>query len=119
MEYLGFWVTRNGVKPIDKNRVNKNMTPPTFLEEFCKFIGLLDYYPDMWSRRSHLTNIKVKCQWNGVKQKVFKQIEQIVSRNILLAYPDINEELKTHTDASNFQLGVVISKEFKWIVLYS
>ena len=50
---------------------------------------------------------------------MFKQIERIVSRNILLAYPDINEELKTHTDASNFQLGVVISKEFKWIVLYS
>ena len=29
MEYLGFWVTCDGVKPIDKNTSNKNMTPPT------------------------------------------------------------------------------------------
>ena len=29
MEYIGFWVTNDGVKPIDKNTSNKNMKPPT------------------------------------------------------------------------------------------
>ena len=29
MRYLGFWVTRDGVKPIDKNTSNKNTKPQT------------------------------------------------------------------------------------------
>ena len=28
IEYLGFWVTHDGLKPIDKNRSNKNMKTP-------------------------------------------------------------------------------------------
>ena len=29
MEYLGFWVTCDGVKPIDKNTSNKKTMPQT------------------------------------------------------------------------------------------
>ena len=53
MEYLGFWVTRDGVKNIDKNRSNKNMTPPTSQKEFYKVIGLVNYYRYMWTRCLH------------------------------------------------------------------
>ena len=39
MEYLGFWVTRDGVRPLDKNAEEIRI---------FKFIGVVKYYPDMW-----------------------------------------------------------------------
>ena len=30
------------------------MMPPSFRKEVCKFIDLLNYYRDMWERRSHI-----------------------------------------------------------------
>ena len=51
MEYLGFCVTRNGVRPLHKKiEAIKNMTPPTFQKGVRKCIGLVNYYPNMWER---------------------------------------------------------------------
>ena len=47
------------------------------------------------------------------------EIKWIVARNDLLAYPDFNEEFKIHTNASDFQLGVVINQNGKLITFYS
>ena len=43
-----------------------------------------------------------------VKQYAFEKIKRIVACDTLLTYPDFNETFKIHTDARNFQLGVVI-----------
>ena len=61
----------------------------------------------------------MKFKWTKIKKYSFEEIEQIVARNNLLAYPDFNEEFKIHTDASNFQLVLVISQYGKKIPLYS
>ena len=42
-----------------------------------------------------------------------------MDRNILLDYLDFIKELKTQTNASNFQLGAVIGQEGKTIAIYS
>ena len=70
MEYLVFWLTRDGVKPISKNiEVIKNIVPPTSQKELQKFIVVIKYYRDIWPRRSHtlapltkLTSIHRKCK---------------------------------------------------------
>ena len=51
MGYLGFWVTQDGVKPIN-NKIEAliNMKPPTFRKEVRNFTGVVNYYPDMWPR---------------------------------------------------------------------
>ena len=55
MEYLGFWVTRNGIQPINKKvEAIENITPPINTKNMRAFIGLVNYYRDMWPRRSHL-----------------------------------------------------------------
>ena len=79
----------------------------------------------MWPRRSHtlapltkLTPIKRKFKWTKVEQDVFDKIKRIVARNTLLNYPDFNENFKIHTNASAFQLGVVISQKVKPIAFY-
>ena len=44
MEYLGFWVTRDGVKPINKKtKAITNMAPPTTRKEVKKFTGVINY----------------------------------------------------------------------------
>ena len=48
MEHLGFWVTRDGIKPIYKNKSNKNMTPLTYQKVVHNFIGKVHYYCGMW-----------------------------------------------------------------------
>ena len=52
MEYLGFWVTRNGIRPVNRKvEAIVNMTPPNNIIQVHVFVGLVNYYMDMWSRR--------------------------------------------------------------------
>ena len=52
MEYLGFWVTRTGIQPINKKvEAIVNMNPPKNTKEECAFIGIVNYYRDMWAIR--------------------------------------------------------------------
>ena len=54
MEYLGFWVTSDRVRPINRKLESiTNTKLPTFRKEVQNFMGVIDYYRDMWSRRSH------------------------------------------------------------------
>ena len=43
----------------------------------------------------------------------FNKIKRIMARDTLLTYPDFNEAFKIHTDASTFQLGLLISQKGK------
>ena len=57
MEYLGFWVTWNGIQLIDKKVESIiDMIPEKNTKEMHTFIGIVNYYRyrDMWARRSHL-----------------------------------------------------------------
>ena len=126
MEYLGFWVPRNGAKPINRNiEAIKNMTLSNSRREGRKFIGVINYYRYMWPRRSHmlapltkLTSVKRKFKCTEVEQDDFDKIKRIVAHDNLLTYPDFNETFKINTDASAFQLGAVISQKVKPINLY-
>ena len=62
-----------------KNISKTNMTPPNSCKEFLRFVGLINYYINVWERHSHmlshLTELmfsKVKCKWAEVKKRAFK-----------------------------------------------
>ena len=127
MEYLYFWVTRGGVKPINRKiEAITNMAPPTSQKQVRNFIGVIKYYRNIWPSRSHmlapltkLTSIKINLKWTQVKQDAFKEIKRVVARDTLLTYLYFNETFKLCTDASAFQLGAVIIQEGKPIDFYS
>ena len=80
MEYMGFWVTRTGIRPINKKvEAIVNMTPPKNQKQVHSFIGLIKYYRDMWAKLSRLlqpltapTSNKENFKWTVVKKKGFK-----------------------------------------------
>jgi hypothetical protein len=55
IEYLGYWITRQGIQPM-RNKVEAilNIKAPKTRKELRQFIGIVNYYRDMWFRRSEL-----------------------------------------------------------------
>ena len=80
----------------------------------------------MWSRifctLVYLTEImsgNVKIKLTKVEQYLFVEIKRVVDRDVLLAYPNLNEDFNTHANARKLQLEVVIRKNDKPISFYS
>ena len=81
------------------------MKPPTSQTEVRKFIGVINYYCNMWTRQSHmlapltrLTYIKINFKWTNIEQDSFDRIKQIVARGTLFKYTYFNEAFKSHAD---------------------
>jgi hypothetical protein len=68
---------------------------------------------------SKLTSKTTAWHWTDVKQKAFDMMKCIILRETLLVYPDFNKPFIIHTDASQSQLGAVISQDNKPIAFYS
>ncbi len=51
IEYLGYILTRDGIKP-QSNKVQAKLTiqPPTNVKELRHLLGMVQYYRDLWAR---------------------------------------------------------------------
>jgi len=99
---------------------------PKTQKELRSFIGVANYYRDMWVRRSHvlaplaaLTSKTTKWKWEPQQQKAFAMAKRIIAKETLLAYPNFNKPFQIYTDASHYQLGAVVSQDGKPIAFYS
>ena len=96
------------------------MATPKNRKALRSFIGMINYYRDMWKKRSELlapltslTSNECKWDWTDKHQKASEAIKNVISRKTLLSYPDFNQPFDIHTDASDLQLGAVISQNKK------
>ena len=127
LEYLGYWITRHGVQPIPKKvEAIQNIKYPKTRRELRKFIGMINFYRDMWIRRSELLapltklcSKNVKWQWTEEHAAAFDKVKKVISKDVLLSYPDFSKPFDIHTDASHHQLGAVISQNGHPIAFYS
>ena len=127
LEYLGYWITQDGVKPLSKKvEAITNLAAPKTRKQVRSFIGLVNHYRDMWGKRSEilapltaLTSIKVKWKWTDLEQNAFDTMKRIMARETILAYPNFDKPFEIHTDASAYQLGAIISQDGKPIAFYS
>eukprot|EP00957_Ditylum_brightwellii_P089887 6845432-Ditylum_brightwellii.AAC.1 len=127
LEYLGYWVIRQGIKPLQK-KVDAilKIAPPKTKKQLRSFIDMINYYHDMWHGSSEvlallalLMSNATPWKWMHVKQMAFDKAKQISSQEVLLAYPDFNIPFEIHTDASDIQLGAAISQWGMPIAFYS
>ena len=102
MGCLGFWLTHNGAKIINRKiEAITSIKPRNSEKEVKMFMGVINYYRNMWPRRSHtlapltkLTSIKRNFKYTQAEQDDFEKITRIVARDTLSTYPDFNEHLK-------------------------
>jgi hypothetical protein len=81
--------------------------PHTTRKQLRRFIGMVNYYRDMWPLRSQLlaplsslTSSKVKWKWTTEHQESFEKMEALIAKETLLTLPDFSKEFEIHTDAS-------------------
>ena len=127
LEYLGYKITCKGDKSVLKKiTAILEIKRPKTRKQLRSFIGMVNYYRDMWIRRSHLlaplsclTSKDTTWRWTDIEQKAFDDIKRVMAKETLLHYPDFNQPFEIHTDASARQLGAVISQNGKPIAFYS
>ena len=127
LEYLGYQLTRDGIQPQPKKvEAIVRLKPPKNVKQLRHFLGMVNYYRDMWRRRSHLLapmsallSPKTKWNWTDECQESFEEMKQVMSQETLLAFPDFDKTFHIYTDASDYQLGGVIMQEGKPLAFYS
>ena len=96
------------------------LQPPKTVRQLRTFLGMVNFYRDMWRRRSHIlapltklvgANPKNKFQWGPEQQTAFDEIKKAMSNETLLSFPDFTKEFHVYADASDYQLGAVIMQE--------
>ena len=71
----------------------------------------------MWPRWSHVLVSFTEAK-NDALESSFKEIKSMVSAETLRSYPDWKLPFTVHTDASDKQLGAVISHNYKQIYFF-
>ena len=140
-EYLGYILTRDGIKP-QSNKIEAILAihPPTNVKELRRFLGMVQYYRDMWMRRSDMlapltdlvgecgqtkTTIKAKgtkkasWHWDEIHQKAFDLVKTTIARDVVLAYPDYSEKFEIYADASQSQIGSVVTQNNRPLAFFS
>jgi hypothetical protein len=127
LEYLGYWLTRKGIQPQPKKvEAVQRILAPKNKKQLRHFLGMVNFYRDMWRRRSHLlaplTDLVSKLKpfkWGELERRSFEEIKRVISKETLLTFPDFSKEFHVYTDASKIQLGAVIMQEGKPLAFYS
>ena len=88
---------------------------PTKVRDLHRFLGIFDYYRDMWCKSAHtladlkqLCLIKVEFKWTDVENNAYISVNKIVGRDVPAYYPKFTEIFIICTDTSKTQLGGVI-----------
>ncbi len=99
------------------------------VKELRHFLGLVQYYRDMWARRSEilapLTDLVGECRemkttkknktknkplwWDPIHQQAFDNVKAAIAKETVLAYLDFLKPFEIYMNASATQLGAVIA----------
>jgi hypothetical protein len=129
VEYLGFLLTSSGIRPQPKKvAAMERMQAPKNPKQLKQFLGMVNFYRDVWPRRSHilaplnkLTGIKSKTKWywGEDEQRAFTEAKQMLTKEALLAFPDFSQPFHLYTDASDRQLGATVVQLGKPLGFYT
>jgi hypothetical protein len=140
IEYIGYILARGGIKPQQKKvQAILAINPPNNVKELRKFLGMVQYYRDMWAKRSEmlapLSDLVGECgetkttrknkvkkrpwHWDSIHQTAFDNVKTTVAKEVVLAYPDFSKQFEIYIDASTKQLGAVITQDNRPIAFFS
>ncbi len=139
-EYLGYILTRGGIKPQPKTvQAILAFNPPSEVKELQGLLDMVQYCRDMWAKRSvvlaSLTDLVGECgetkatkksstrkkpwKWESIHQQAFDNVKATIAKEVVKAYPDFTKPFEIYTDASTTQLGEVITQGNRPTVFFS
>ncbi len=104
-EYLGYILTRGWIKPQPKKvQAILVLNPPSNVKELWQFLGMVQYYRDMWQKRSEmlapLTDLVGECRetkttkknktkmkpwrWESMHQQAFDNVKATITKEVVL-----------------------------------
>ena len=90
------------------------------------FEGMIIYYKSLWPSRSikmapltEMTGKGKKFKWTQQHALAFQQVRDMVAQDTMLVHPNFSKPFIVHTDASNLQIGGVVSQEGKPLGYFS
>ena len=119
INYLGFTLTRKGVKPNDaKVKAVKEFPKPRSAKEVKSVFGLVNFYRRYFKdlgivaqpltelmRKDKATGNTVKFVWTAKCDEAFEEIMTKLTTTSILQPPDLNKEFFLWTDASQVGFG--------------
>ncbi len=131
-EFLGYILTRGGVKPqLKKVQAILMINLPNNVKELQRFLGMVQYYRDMWTKRSEilasLTDLvgkkngtkKKLWRWESIHQQAFENVKATITKEVVLAYQDFTKPFEIYTDVFTMRLGAVITQGNTPIMIFS
>jgi hypothetical protein len=87
---------KNGIQPSQKKvGAILQIKPSTTRKQLRRFIGMVNFYHDMWPQRLHLlvplsslTSVKVKWKRTTEHQKAFDKMKVLTAKETLLTFQD-------------------------------
>jgi hypothetical protein len=115
-------LTLTSLKPWKKKvEAILKMDAPSNLKQLRGFIGMVNYYCNMWPHRAQILapltekmgapkkgTKQPKFVWTKAMQAAFKQMKALMAADALCAYPNHNFPFDFFTDALVYQLGACI-----------
>jgi hypothetical protein len=117
-------LSTDGIKPQpEKVQAILALTPPQNVKQLRRFLGMVQYYRDIWARRSEilapLTNLVGECghtkvtranktkkkpwHWDNIHQQAFDTVKATIAHDVTLAYPDYSQGFEIYTE---FQISI-------------
>ena len=99
--YLGYVITREVIKPDPKIvQGMMDLRRPATTTEARALLLMVQYYRDMWPRRSHISAPMTEASrgrkgrrilWNGALESSFKELNSMSCDHTILSYPDYSQ----------------------------
>ena len=120
IKYLGFIFDEQGRRPDPENvAAIQKLTTPKDTSELRTFLGLISYYsvflPRLYELRAPLNRLlqkDVRWCWTPDCEKAFRDLQKVLTSDLLLTHYDPEFHIKVAADASQNGVGAVILHQF-------
>ena len=100
----------------EKIKAMLDIKPPKNKKYLPQFISMVNYYKEIFKKKSDilkpLTDISGKkptFTWDAKANNVFIEATSMITKAIMLTFPDFTKPFDLYTDSSDYQLGSVLS----------
>jgi hypothetical protein len=129
IHYLGYIVDQRGIHVDPSNiQVIRDRPTPTTLTKLRSFLGLTNFYSRFILGFSHIAwalsqitrgDGKAKFVWGWSQQQVFNDLKQRLCSSPVLSLPDLQRPFDIERDASDYDVGVVLTQHGHLVAYHS